>query len=295
MNKERIKVLYILGGGHSGSTILSLILGTAPEIFDAGEIKFFNEHKIPNHPMWRYIENVCMCGKDALDCPFWQRVESKFDRKLNIFHYSSIFEKFNALYKILSPFHRVSKNNNANDDYELLRAILAEARADNPSTNIILDASKSVARLMHLMSHSDIDVQVIFMIRDGRAYANSYRKAYKKWFSRWMMQWIIINFLSLRYIRKEKIDFYYLSYNALCLEPEKHLSAMEERFNINLPSEYIELINNQEYHVRAGNPSRTELKEFTGLQLEENWRTELPAFYRNLSTAILSPFNRRWL
>ena len=82
-NKEKIKVLYIVGGGHSGSTILSLILGTSPEVHAAGEIKFYNEHKILDHPLWSYIKNDCMCGKEAGDCLFWQSVESQVDEDLN--------------------------------------------------------------------------------------------------------------------------------------------------------------------------------------------------------------------
>ena len=295
MSKQRLQVLYILGGGHSGSTILSLILGTSAQVVNAGEIKFYNEHPNPDHPMWRYIENVCTCGKDAMACPFWQRVDSRLDGDLDIFHYSRFDEKLVTLIKILNPFYRTKTTQNANDDFKLLNAILEQSLVDNPSTKIVLDSSKSVARLMHLRAHAEIDVKVIFLIRDGRAYANSFRNAYKKGFTRWIAQWMIVNFLSLRYLRKEKIDHYYLTYNSLCLESKKNLSALEKKFNIKIPDEYVKLIREKEYHVRAGNPSRKYLNNFTGLELEEKWRRELPKQYQRLASAMLYIFSRKWL
>lgn len=295
MSKKRIQLLYILGGGHSGSTILSLILGTSPDIVNAGEIKFYNEHPMPEHPMWQYIENVCMCGKDAMECPFWQRVDSELEKKLDIFHYSNFLENLVALIKIMNPFYRTKSSEKANDDYALLNAILQESKEDNPATKIVLDSSKSVARLMHLQSHPDIDVKVIFLIRDGRAYANSFRKAYKKGFTRWIIQWIIVNFLSLQYVHKEKLDCYFVSYASLCLETDKHLSAIGKKFNITISSDYIDLIREKEFHVRAGNPSRRFLNNFTGLEFDENWRHELPNHYKWAAAIVLYIFNRMWL
>ena len=31
------KIIYIAGGGHSGSTLLSMIIGTSKEVFSLGE------------------------------------------------------------------------------------------------------------------------------------------------------------------------------------------------------------------------------------------------------------------
>lgn len=294
-SKEKIKVLYIAGGGHSGSTILSLILGTSPEVHVAGEIKFFNEHKVLDHPMWNYIENVCMCREEANDCPFWQEVEVQTDGELDIFHYLRFTGKVSALMKILWPFYHVKKTVQADDDYQLFRALFDVASKQEPAVKYILDSSKSVTRLMHLCSHPQLDVKVIFLVRDGRAYVNSYAKAYQQGFFRWISQWVINNFITLRYLKKEKIDYYYLSYNALCLEPELHLTAIGEKFKIRVPDNYVDLAHNLEYHIRAGNPSRTSLNNFSGLELDEKWRHEMPRSKRVVSSILLYLFNRWWV
>lgn len=293
--KDKIKVLYIAGGGHSGSTILSVILGTSPEVFSAGEIKFYNEHKILDHPMWDYIENVCTCGQEANDCPFWQKVAEQSNHELNIFHYSSLPEKLATLIKILWPFYHIKKTTKATDDYILLKNTHLEALKERPTVGHILDSSKSVARLMHLLSHPLLDVNVIFLVRDGRAYTNSYAKAYKKGFFRWMAQWVINNVLTLVFLKKEKIDYYYLSYNALCTHPQEEINAISKKFKINIPENYAESVKTEKYHMRAGNPSRSEIEKFSGLELDEKWRQEMSKTKRVVSSTLLYFFNRWWV
>jgi hypothetical protein len=293
--EDKIQVIYIAGGGHSGSTILSVILGTSPEIFSAGELKFYNEHKVLDHPMWEYIENVCMCGKDANDCPFWHRVKERSNRELVIFHYSNIREKVATAIKILWPFYHIQKTAKAYDDYRLIKNVYLEAVMEKPTTRYILDSSKSVARLMHLQSHPLLDVKVIFLVRDGRAYANSYAKVYKKGFLRWIIQWVLNNILTMVYLKREKTDYYYLSYNALCNQSSKELTAIGKKFNVHIPENFVEMVKTQKYHMRAGNPSRSAIEKFSGLELDENWRQEMSKVKFVISSTLLYLFNRWWV
>lgn len=292
---NRIPVLYIAGGGHSGSTVLSIVLGVSPHIFTTGEVKFYGEHNDPDLPIWEYIENVCTCGRGSEECPYWTGVKTAVGRDLDIFHYMTSTQKITTLLKILLPFVRTKKSNAAEDDHTLFQVMLSEARKSKPGVTHILDASKSAARLMHLRSHANLDVKVIFLVRDGRAYTNSYSKAYGKGYFRWMVQWVINNFLTLRYLKKEKIDFYYLSYKNLCLQPEEQMQAIAAKFGFDFPNNYVEHVSAQEFHIRAGNPVRIHQENFKGLVLEEKWRQEMPAWKRLTATILLSFFNWLWL
>lgn len=63
--------LYIAGSGHSGSTLLDMLLGGHPQVASLGEPIFLvfnsNEHKTMDR---------CTCGLHVLDCPFWRRAEA---------------------------------------------------------------------------------------------------------------------------------------------------------------------------------------------------------------------------
>lgn len=292
---EKIDVLYIAGGGHSGSTILSLVIGSAPDVFATGELKFYNQHKDPDFHLWNYIQNICTCGKDANNCPFWVRVEQHLSDGIDIFHYMKPKDQIITLIKILWPFYKVKQSDLAQDDYHLIRAVKREALMDKPSTRYILDTSKSVARLMHLKSHPKLNVRIIFLVRDGRGYVNSYLRSRQESFYRSIFQWIVNNFLTLAYLRKEKIDYYYLSYDLLCTQPDKYLAEINDKFSINIPEDYIRVIPEMDFHLRAANPSRSTLREFRGLVADNKWRVEMPISKRLISSVILSPFNYWWV
>ncbi|WP_164905182.1 hypothetical protein [Aequorivita ciconiae] len=43
MKNKNITVLYIAGNGHSGSTLLDIIIGSSSDFFSAGELTFITE------------------------------------------------------------------------------------------------------------------------------------------------------------------------------------------------------------------------------------------------------------
>jgi hypothetical protein len=58
---SRTKVVFIMSQGHSGSTVLSLILGSHPEIFGLGELAHLERHQ----------PKVCGICPDT--CEFWRK------------------------------------------------------------------------------------------------------------------------------------------------------------------------------------------------------------------------------
>ncbi len=72
---QKIKVIYIMGWGRSGSTILSSILGQMDGFLQVGEIR----------TIWSdgFDQNrICGCGKPFLECDFWTRVFKDFSRRV---------------------------------------------------------------------------------------------------------------------------------------------------------------------------------------------------------------------
>jgi hypothetical protein len=64
---DKVKVLYVVGLGRSGSTILSNSLGQIPGFFSGGELNFIWRHNV--------LENrLCGCGRPFRECPVWTRV-----------------------------------------------------------------------------------------------------------------------------------------------------------------------------------------------------------------------------
>ena len=63
---DPVRVLYIAGLAHSGSTLLSRVLGEVEGLFAAGEVYALSE-RIANG-------DRCGCGAALGECPFWGAV-----------------------------------------------------------------------------------------------------------------------------------------------------------------------------------------------------------------------------
>lgn len=76
------EVLYELCPGHSGSTLLDLILGSMRDVFSCGEVtympwQFYRGREHPNvvsPEQARSSQSVCTCLHSFPDCPVWGKV-----------------------------------------------------------------------------------------------------------------------------------------------------------------------------------------------------------------------------
>jgi hypothetical protein len=293
--KETVKIIYIAGGGHSGSTILSAILGTVPEIFNAGEVKFYNDHKNQHLKIWGYIQNKCTCGKNANECPYWQDVANRLEKEPAIFHYLGLKGRISTFLKILTPWHHIKRKTTSSDEYKLFKAMLESARREKPNATYIVDASKSVARLMRLCAEPGLEIKVVFVVKDGISFANSYRAAYKKGYFRWIVQWLVNNFLTLTFLVKQKIDYYHLSFPAFIDNPDKHFAEIGKLLGIAFPKNTLEMVPKTGFHIRAGNPGRFKIRDFSGLAPRDSQKPAVNKISGWLAAAFVYPFNRWWV
>lgn len=101
MNKvvEKPRLLFIIGEGHSGSTILDTILSSHSQIFGVGEV----------YALARTVKTgeLCCCGEPVESCEFWSKIrfDEKWREKLGLiprlyFSMLSPFGWLNVLYKI---------------------------------------------------------------------------------------------------------------------------------------------------------------------------------------------------
>ncbi|MCG3128947.1 MAG: hypothetical protein CHACPFDD_03843 [Phycisphaerae bacterium] len=68
-----MRVVYILSPGHSGSTLLGLLLGAHPAVATAGELKFVPPGYREGH--------TCSCGVRMEQCDFWRAVAEQLRQR----------------------------------------------------------------------------------------------------------------------------------------------------------------------------------------------------------------------
>lgn len=160
----RTKLIYLLGAGRSGTTVLSTLLNAHPGITTVGEMHQFYDHLIHAKP--------CACGEGLNTCIFWG----------GIIPHIPVNENTRALYGILAekeshlriPFYLLGGK--ANEAYYKAQHTMFDAVRSKTSEDHILDSSKYIARYLLLRQDGQIDIKGIYVVRDVRGVIKSFRK-----------------------------------------------------------------------------------------------------------------------
>ena len=72
-SSKKINIIYLLGPGRSGTTLLATVLDNFSNICTLGEMHQFLEHL--------QDEKECSCGKKLERCPYWSDIISNLVEK----------------------------------------------------------------------------------------------------------------------------------------------------------------------------------------------------------------------
>jgi hypothetical protein len=171
---QTIPVLYIAGAGRSGSTLLELILGSLPEMFSVGEVRFLLEYLVQG-------DRICGCGQRLNDCSFWRSTQIKSSlSSLQLTQLALMAKDYDRTRNLLwltqnFPAHRQPPQEFLDATLQLYQSIY---KANGH--RIIVDSSKVPSHLNILSRINQIDLHVLHLVRDGRAVVYSWSKRQKK-------------------------------------------------------------------------------------------------------------------
>jgi len=198
-SRPKIRVVYIGGAEHNGSTFLGLSLGNHPQIECVGELtSLAREGWLDHYP--------CACGTQISDCYFWSDVRTKWENLVNnevrvLAELENSFDRNRHLPKlILEKFIHSKKFSTYSENiYALYQAI-----HQTSNNSIIVDTSKRFSRAFALSMVEGIDLRIIHLVRDARGVAYSWSKPkrpkQRTWFDsslRWVVANIAFEFLRL--------------------------------------------------------------------------------------------------
>ena len=308
---EKINLVYIVGSGHCGSTLLDLLISSSSEVFSTGEISFYNIYKkniIYNKSNPNYL---CTCKKAFNDCPFWQKINQSADFKIKK-QYSwlenlkiSLFILFPFLFNILKKRKKYFEKKYIDQSYELLLTIKKAARQSKQKANIqyILDASKDPRRLFYLLNDDRIKVFPIFLVRDSRAVGYSYQKKErlkiglkrKNFYITILFRWLMVNIFAEKLLQQVPDNqSIRLNYKQLCEQPKDTIQKLNKWLKINIStSDYIQEIAETNYHNIDGNDLR--FKAIKAIKFNESWKKQLSPLQKKIAGLFLHPFHQIWL
>jgi hypothetical protein len=256
-----VKLLYILGRGRGGSTILSNVLGELDGFFSAGEVRTLWEPVVLSG-------GRCGCGQVVDSCEVWSRAIKDVDpweasrlqrdvvREHNILTFVSLrnrgrFTAQDALARVMGGVYR--------------------SLAEITGARVIVDSSKRPSYGAFLRALPGVSVHYIHLVRDPRASAHSWKQRRHESATSGAevkqrgaldstLRWNILNLESeLLRISEAPSRFVRLRYEDFVAEPlattQRLVAFAGERVDLT-PFEDPYSVRLGPNHMIAGNPSR---------------------------------------
>lgn len=303
-----VQVRYIGGFGRSGSTMLDLMLGQAPGVFSAGEVR----------EIWQsgLVENrLCGCEQPFRDCSFWQAVG---DAGFGGWDRVPLPDTLRLRYSVDRPWSfpalpasgMMTNLQSRIQEYTGTLERLYRAIAQVSGASMIVDSSNLPSHAFLLRKMPAIDLRVIHLVRDSRAVAWSWQKRVEKrradgpsgYLPQYSpagssLRWMYYNGLtqSLRWLG---VPYHLVRYEDLVRNPYRVTAGLLGQAGLTgeaaQPS-YIEghRVRLKQNHTVEGNPMRFVVGDLD-LRSDQAWQRQMPSRDQRLVTTLTLPLLRAY-
>ena len=253
-----IKVLYIAGIYHSGSTLLDRSLSVVENAVGFGEI---------SKSYYDGYEKYCSCGKKSSQCDFWGNEFSK-----EIYSHDDFYHRFYQKFK--------EQYGNS--------SVLIDSSKTSPF-RILQGTTKRWQGLSYWTKNTEVEVTVIHLIRDPRSWTASlkrrdqrlnktlrskfFNKLFRGDFVR-LLQWYISHKMISSFIASNNLDSIKISYESFCSNPEYTVNLIYGFASLQNSSINIVDLSKSKSHITVGNPSRHDLSLKNSIKYDTRWMEE---------------------
>lgn len=165
-------LIYIIGRGHSGSTILDIILGNSARIESVGQLMTGLLYEQNGH--------VCACGTPMQDCGCWQKVREAFAEVSDLdWRETAVALAEHAHIRNLPLTLLARPGSPAMQKLARASSDLTQAIARASGKPHVVDSSKEPTRGMMLLRFSP-EARVVYLVRDPRRLVASHYWRFKK-------------------------------------------------------------------------------------------------------------------
>ena len=256
-NETRPRVVFIAGLGHSGTTLLDLLLGAHPGVVGLGEVYNMLDPVLREAEM----DSYCSCGLHSTECPFWKQAYQAYD-----------------------PLRDMEAN---------YRALLAVAKKTFGPETIIVDSSVGKVRFLPFLK-AETDLKVIFLTRDYRSWLHARHDSTqlpRLWLG---LRWWAENLWLRHKLKQFGLSYFGFGYEEMALHTEMVIPKMARFLKID---DHPDLRSPQrsKSHIVSGNIGRMDPEKRRQIIYDSRWLTSASTqFYAGL-LGFLQGANRRWV
>ncbi|MCP4609804.1 MAG: sulfotransferase [Planctomycetes bacterium] len=277
------KLAFIMAASHSGSTLLTMLLGSHPQATTIGDTAGTIYRKDPDYR--------CSCGRKAKECSFWLHIIGQMTRlgfNLDATDFGTRFEypESRFINRVLHTEHRgpiletirdglLRLNSGWCRQFRTIAArnvALFETVTRVTDSQILVDSSKLPHRLKFLLRIPEIEVKVIHLVRDGRGVVHTYIQNNGWPVEKSAIEWQRGILAAEKLLaRLNQSMWRQLRYEDLCSNPKGELEKLCVFLDLD-PSQVTIDFRSAGLHI-FGNKMR--LSSEQAIHLDSKWQTEL--------------------
>jgi Sulfotransferase family len=247
---DRVPVVFIVGTAYSGTTYLSLTLGSHSQMLAIGEV----EPETLN-TFWTNNQ-LCTCLFRARECHLWKRVMRSLSR---------VSER--------ETFELSDPNNDLTSFLRTTHELFREIQRVSGKPILIL-SSKRVTEVREITTYPYIEPFVVHIIRDGRGVAYSHLKRGES-FEAATAQWRDYNAYVASWLGAASSPRHMrIQYETFCSKPKEVVQRICEELSIEF-EEAMMFPGRTTHHSIAGNTLRFGLAHDSGAMLDRTWASRL--------------------
>lgn len=261
-------LIYIIGAGRSGTTLLDIVLGNSNGAISLGEInRFFKRRGIPPK---RNKHNEVFA--------FWKNIRLKIEDNLVNINYEELDKTFNRN-EYHSRFFKSVFNRNDKNYIETLK-VKYKILTNNIQENLLIESSKYPVRALNISNYvngSLFEIKYVFIRKDPVKVVASFRKKNleqpSKGFLVANIYYLTVNFLCfiiMTLLKKRGHKVFSLKYEDFLDNPEKTLTKLSAKLDIDLKQTLNKIYNNSALNTGfLFDGNRIRLKEILFLQTQK--------------------------
>jgi hypothetical protein len=271
-------LIYIIGAGRSGTTLLDIILGNNENSISLGEVnRFFKRDGKP--PKRKENSNVFL---------FWNTINTAFkeiDNDISYSYYDKLFKKNEYHSKIL-------KSNLKQNSLEYINALQLQYNLLNShiQESILIESSKYPIRGLNLsmyLSKDTFDIKYIYLKKDPVKVVKSFQKKDieqpAKGFLSANLYYLLVNLLCVFVVKKLKKrghDVATITYEELIENDEKTLARIANELGLDFQTLLKKISNKEVLHTGfLFDGNRIRLKETLTLRTSDSKTRKTVTYY----------------
>lgn len=285
--------VFICSAGHSGSTLLTLLLGSHSNAIALGEIT--------QMPKNLALNTVCSCGTAVRDCALWASVvdqlvwqtrfatirERPYDLNLGFFEAGTVIDvrrqtPLRQLYRrlvyaaayahwrtgLVPSVVTAQMSAGARNKHELYRTV-----ASVSSKTLLIDSSKHYLEAVSLYRAAQVRTKILLLVRDGRAvfYSGLKRRLARRVA---LDSWVRTYRRALPVLESQipTRDMLRVGYEGIAADPARELRRICEFIGVAFDPQMLDF-RSRVHHVLAGNDMR--LANSSAIRADTAWRDGL--------------------